>query len=347
MQSQHIESIDYLRGILALCIAVYHYLSWSHLISIDSNHFLFRVALYGVSMFFIISGFSLAYTYKNTNFLKRIQVINYFRRRIARIYPLFFLVIVWAIMINYREVGSIKDFLIQSFILFRLFDVSGLTPGAWSIGIEVVLYIIFPFLMYMSTLVFRYSKYLFFITSLLIIGYILQLSMFENNYYAKMGYAYFKVYVANMYNHIYFFLFGVVVALLYEKLFSIQLFKKYYLFIMGICIVLFYSIHVNDSEFYYILYRWDRLIFSLLTFLTFISFLFFTFRNKLLAFFGKISYTLYLTHPLSFYVLNKHFVISDMPSIAFVLLFAISLSTIIYYYYEDPCKTIINNLRIY
>lgn len=343
---QHIKSIDYLRGVLALCIVLYHYLSWTHSIEVNSNQILFRIALYGVSIFFIISGFSLVIAYRDIDFLKINNIIMYFRKRIARIYPLFWLVIIISVIIDYRYISEIREFLIQFTIFFGIFGKGGLTPGAWSIGIEIIFYLFFPILMLLSSYLISHSKITLLVIYLFLIGAFLYTSMFHNNYFLNMGDKYFKMYVLNFCNHAYFFLFGMLLAFFYEKVIASRLLKKYYILLVILSATIFILPKVSIDEYYFIIDGVWRLVFSLASFIIFTAFLFNKIESNLLSFFGKISYTLYLTHPVSFYILNKIYKISDVYTVFIALIFSIIVAVFIYYLYEEPLKKIITNFRI-
>ena len=148
-----VYTIDYLRGILAIFIMFYHYSSWQNIFVMDASSFLARNAIYGVSLFFIISGFSLTITYYEK--FKEINdklLFSYYLKRFARIYPLFWLIVISYIFMLYvaakelTEPFQILSNLTISFAFFEEF--SGLTAGSWSIGIEIVFYILFPIIIY-------------------------------------------------------------------------------------------------------------------------------------------------------------------------------------------------------
>lgn len=61
--NHRIDSLDYLRGIMALLIMLYHYYSWIYS-GFDSSEFMGRIGVYGVSIFYILSGLTLYVAYK-------------------------------------------------------------------------------------------------------------------------------------------------------------------------------------------------------------------------------------------------------------------------------------------
>ena len=54
-----IESLDWLRGLMAVSIMIYH-LTGGLFFTLDSSSVLGRLGVYGVSVFFVLSGLSMA-----------------------------------------------------------------------------------------------------------------------------------------------------------------------------------------------------------------------------------------------------------------------------------------------
>lgn len=85
--SDRFESLDWLRGLMALSIMLYHFGSWH-----DAAHPIGRLGIYGVSIFFILSGLSIAIAYDG--FICDIRTsVRFFIRRLFRIWPLLWLAV--------------------------------------------------------------------------------------------------------------------------------------------------------------------------------------------------------------------------------------------------------------
>lgn len=56
------ESLDWLRGLLALSIMLYHLIGWD-IAPLKADTLLGRLGAYSVSMFFVLSGLSIALAY--------------------------------------------------------------------------------------------------------------------------------------------------------------------------------------------------------------------------------------------------------------------------------------------
>lgn len=64
-------SLDYIRGICAILIMLYHYTYFILNIKYESDSFIMRMGFYAVSMFYILSGTTLFLVYHKTDFSKK------------------------------------------------------------------------------------------------------------------------------------------------------------------------------------------------------------------------------------------------------------------------------------
>lgn len=83
MEQRRYDLLDGLRGIAALCVMLYHFTHNSDLV-------VFENAQLAVDLFFILSGFVIAYTYGG-RLGTDLSYMDYIRKRIIRLYPLFLL----------------------------------------------------------------------------------------------------------------------------------------------------------------------------------------------------------------------------------------------------------------
>jgi peptidoglycan/LPS O-acetylase OafA/YrhL len=103
----------------------------------------------GVTLFFILSGFVLALNYADD--LRRPTrgtLWRYFVARIARVYPLYLLVLVYAI-VSIRTAGGGTPRWVEHVFALQAWDanlgvVYSLNAPAWSVSVEVFLYALFP-----------------------------------------------------------------------------------------------------------------------------------------------------------------------------------------------------------
>jgi exopolysaccharide production protein ExoZ len=141
--NSRIESLDWLRGLMALSIMLYHIAGHNNAASL-----LGRLGLYGVAIFFILSGLSMAIVYdRHIDGLKSAGI--FLIRRLFRIWPLMWLAISLVVIPGYF-IG--KEFSLQTvflnFTTLFSFVSSGnyINMGAWSIGNEMVYYAMTPLL---------------------------------------------------------------------------------------------------------------------------------------------------------------------------------------------------------
>ncbi len=101
---------------------------------------------FGVSIFFVLSGFLLAKYAEAPDFFSPQQLQKYFLRRFRRIFPAYLLALCWTIFLL-KEV-NFEKILLNLFLLQGLFDDYRLwlIQSTWSLTTEMCFYVIFPFL---------------------------------------------------------------------------------------------------------------------------------------------------------------------------------------------------------
>ena len=145
-----------MRGVSALGVAAYHMSLWGGAELAPALKAVLTVfGTYGVSVFFILSGYSLAHAYDG-DFPGRIEsrpLMAYFRRRIGRLGPMFVVVVLASLMGKWLLRAQIPAWLptLANLTLLFGFVNPAVTPviGGWSIGVEVVFYVAFPLLLVM------------------------------------------------------------------------------------------------------------------------------------------------------------------------------------------------------
>jgi len=141
-KSKRVETLDWLRGLAALSIMVYHITGWFFLHP-DASHFLGKTGIYGVSVFFVLSGLSMAIVY-NRLLKTRMQMASFFVRRLFRILPLLSITTLVTILISDQTV-ILSKIILNLTGLFGFFPETGyIATGAWSIGNEMVYYSLTP-----------------------------------------------------------------------------------------------------------------------------------------------------------------------------------------------------------
>ena len=137
------EGLDWLRGLMAISIMLYHL---DRFIFGDpgSESLIGRLGIYGVSIFFILSGLSMAMVY--ARFLNSGRnTLRFFIRRFFRIVPL--MVVAFGLLVMLNILRSIVGGSIHHSISWGIRIMRGSVPtGSWSIFNEVIFYIFTPLL---------------------------------------------------------------------------------------------------------------------------------------------------------------------------------------------------------
>ena len=93
---KRLYNLDYLRGLAAFGIMIYHYLSWT-LGKFTADTFMGRLGIYGVSIFYILSGLTLFCVYNDKMTLSKKDVATFFKKRVFSIFPL-----LWIFQTNFK-----------------------------------------------------------------------------------------------------------------------------------------------------------------------------------------------------------------------------------------------------
>jgi len=142
--------IDALRGIAAIYVVIFHIVKAPvfHL-TLPSwlRPFIFNGSS-GVALFFILSGFTLCYTYhpvmSTPGSLKKFYI-----RRFFRIAPLYYVILIFMtvlILLTLPSYLSGTSLFLNATFTFNLVPgyQAGIVPASWTIGIEMLFYLLFP-----------------------------------------------------------------------------------------------------------------------------------------------------------------------------------------------------------
>ncbi|QCG95597.1 acyltransferase [Azospirillum sp. TSA2s] len=165
-QPRHLHSLTPLRGIAALWVVLYHY-SFQYFPNLhpDSYTHLVQKGYLAVDLFFMLSGFVLTHVYHDT-FSRSVgdKYWSFLRARIARLYPLHLAVLLLFVAtalavrtVEYAATGSFPAIPLKGAesiwaLVANLFMLQGLYASvlswnypAWSISLEFMAYLVFPF----------------------------------------------------------------------------------------------------------------------------------------------------------------------------------------------------------
>ncbi len=331
MAKERYHNLDYLRGICALGIMIYHY-SWWVLGKYSGTDFMGRVGVYCVSMFYVLSGLTLFLVYENRLSLNVSSLKSFFIKRIFRIFPLIWLVLIFHVFFYFASLDL--NWYLKSFTgIFSITDWSLSLPlGMWSIGSELAFYLFFPLLLFVMK---KGRIYIFLLSFFIFLLY---------GYFAFFGYTEFNsisegvdVY-KNPLNQIGIFYMGMLIGYVFVD----RKIENWILFLLLAASLLVFVFYPSGGKVLTIIEKFPRLIFTICCGLITLSI--FKIRvvvpvkiHKFLSYIGSISYSIYLIYPIMW-------ILSTTPSlqIRYTLILAITLtfvvSGIIYKFVEMPIR---------
>ncbi|GAA4434634.1 acyltransferase [Pontibacter saemangeumensis] len=150
-----LHNLDYLRGLCALSIMGYHYTIFAYETHFSPDDFMQKIGLYGVSVFYVLSGLTLFHVYSGSMKPDRDDVIDFFIKRGFRIMPLLWAVVLYNTVLWFWP-GWETILLTLTGLFSLVMPNNDFGTGIWSIGNELAFYLLFPIMM----LLFRKSKVL-------------------------------------------------------------------------------------------------------------------------------------------------------------------------------------------
>jgi len=324
--------LDYLRGLAAFGVMIYHYLSWTFGY-FSTETVIERIGVYGVAVFYVLSGLTLFHVYHDKMLPSKGDLKDFFRKRAFRILPLLWLVTLLSI-IKERQIPDLLDVSLNLTGLFGIFRWDKyFATGAWSIGNELVFYLFFPFFI----LFLKKSKLALALLSLLLFSIYIYFAFFILDKNIPIGLQW-KDYV-NPLNQIFLFLSGFLIGAIFK---DIQVKQLYSLFILitGVCLFIFYPIRGTPVD---LVTGIARLVFTSSCLLICLSFYKFSMDlpnaiHQPLKYLGDMSYSVYLMHPLVFTLFkysNGHlYNFSSEVTLGLSISTTFIVSYLIYEYYE-------------
>lgn len=372
LQKKDFDILDSIRGIAALYVATAHcrgtlwigggeftkmfprstWNLWDYFMF--GSSMLTRLAVEFVIVFFVLSGFSIAYSLKSNR-----SPLQFYKRRFIRIYPSYFVALIWAGLVfgityhwhpewydgTYTQAAfsrtiEMKDYFHWDVITKNLFYMpsQGFITPFWSLTYEVIFYLLAPFLIRKVNLYAGISLFLF-LVNLIAPGRVASLGL--------PLYFYEFLFIYNIY-------FVIGVLLFYNYSTTVAWFKGISKKIMfgAIFLLLFliYAINIYlRSETVY-----SFLVAAALSVLLILFFLTYQIRIKWLMATGKFSYTLYITHFASVFLYLGIYWLIAKPQVLYILnyfvwmpavLFCVFIAYIQYLLIERKTKGVLTSLR--
>ena len=353
----YFENLNAIRFIAASFVIVAHiefFKKRFHLPNFFDNAVISILGRLGVVLFFVLSGFLISYLlFVEKKVTKTISVKKFYIRRILRIWPLYFLIILLAFFvfpsleffkIPNQVIASWDKNLIEFFLFcfllpnlassIRIFPFLPFASHTWSIGVEEQFYLIWPILI-------KKIKNRWVLMVLVIVIYLLfkkivmLLPFFEGLNVLKQFIQHTPIDCMAIG--------GIFALIAYENTKFVLKIRKFLFLksVQWICLLTtLYLIGIGFrlKEYHYEFYA---LFFGILV----INFAcnsnrIFSMENSVFNYFGKISYGLYMYHPIVIVLMIKALVIFKMEDnlillYTLVFSFTIVLSSLSYKYFES------------
>ncbi len=313
-QKIYFPNLNGLRFIAAFLVIIHHIEQFKSISKLESYWgivpFIGIIGKLGVILFFVLSGFLITYLLlAEEHSFKTISIKKFYMRRILRIWPLYFLIIVLAFLVLpnislFTLPGYGKDViyhnLIFKLIFYALFfpnlalSLLGLVPYAshtWSIGTEEQYYLVWPVILK------YFKKHRIFLMLFIILFYLLFAGFLATPYSDFLPFKnVFKAFWGT-FNIDCMAIGGIYAILLFNKSKLIDLLLNKYLFyllILIVCVCMYKNVRIPfvHYEFYSVLFGIIILNFACNKEISI------SLENKVLNYLGNISYGLYMYHPI-------------------------------------------------
>ena len=306
MNTIYFKGLNGIRAIACTIVIVFHIDQFVPMFNLPSTGYHESgVAAYGVILFFVLSGYLITFlmmTEKKT--FGRVELLKFYKRRILRIWPIYYLAIIVTILLLSFKIISDHSNAITGIALYSLllsnvgyafgYGIISITP-LWSVGVEEQFYAFWPLLLNKSKNIFMALIIVILIYLLLKIG----LRFFENGpwYSLITNSAFDSMAIGGLASALVFYK-SRLLSYLYNPLLQILC----WLF-LGIS-VFYKPIHflsLFDSEMHSIIYAIiivnvsanEKSLISL--------------ENKVFNFIGRISYGMYVYHMIIIVLLSYFF----------------------------------------
>lgn len=340
---QKYYSIEFLRFLCALAVAIYHWGLSFDLMNMESNQtfnfilgFIYQFGDKAVPVFFVISGLVFANVYLPKK--KNETLYSFTIKRFARLYPLhlmtlfliFFIQILFFKIYGKYELYTYNDFyhffLNLTFLLGWNFELGrSFNTPVWTVGQEIFIYFLF------FSLIFLIKKYrIRFIVLLYLLFLIIDKTKFVEIGYIKnlINFSYFVDFVR-------FFFSGVLIYYIIEKF---RYSKRLFLISILLLIISFigtFKLHLFCFS-------------TVLVFVIFDNFKLNYKCKKIFTILGSLTYSIYLLHTLTFLLFLFFFKFFDMTylfyyNITFLIyiIFTLILSLISFKFFESKLNKLI------
>ena len=354
-QKIYFPNLNGIRFIAAFLVIIHHVEQIKQIFKIDNYWkvvpFIDVIGKLGVVLFFVLSGFLITYLLlAEQDKFKYINIKNFYIRRVLRIWPLYFLIIFLALWIfpnisiftlpGFEKDVVYKD-LILKIILYAIFfpnlvlALFGVIPYAshtWSIGTEEQYYLVWPVLLKF------FKKNRIKLMVLIIFLYLIIAKILNSNYSDTLPYKHVIKTFWSSFNIDCMAIGGFYAILLFEKSKYLKLFMNNFVFYTTI--ILTSVLIIRGVRMPYFHYEFYGSLFGIII----LNFavngkLKISLENKVFDYLGKLSYGLYMYHPigivLSLYIAIYMNCTTNWLVYPLSLFIVILIAAISYEYYES------------
>ncbi len=318
-KKHRVDTVDFARGIAAVAVMVYHLL-YSEEIGTYS-----QVGFYCVYAFFVISGFSLYISYVDK--LSSVSAIQHYAiKRVRRIAPLFYAACLLQALLVYAP--SWDRVLLNLSLMFGFANpgVESMVMGGWSIGIEIVFYLMFPFIIILTKRSLLLLGFLTGFSILIMVGFVnttlaghLAMKEVWPSYTQPM--AFFG-----------YFAFGCLLGEVYLRHHGVLKGRRLSVFLLGIALIPFFLFRANNPTDY--LKGSPGLLLMGSTMLVVAATAFTKEPEGVLHQFakwaGKLSYPIYLLHPIIYLGVVRDLGNGAVTRIAITIVLTTALSVVVH-----------------
>jgi peptidoglycan/LPS O-acetylase OafA/YrhL len=340
MKLTYYKNLDGVRAIAALMVMFFHFFKEiepdSYILKIFSKIAIFGQT--GVTLFFVLSGFLITRILFNTKDTSG-YFKNFYVRRTLRIFPLYYLFLFIYYFLLPLIFGTAKSPFNEQLVFYsylqnfaNTFNWNSAGPSHfWSLAVEEHFYLFWPFVVYLFS-----PKNL----TRIIVGIII-------------GALFLRIYMLNLGYGVFYFTFtrfdslavGALLAILELKNYFKKENTKYFLILLGsifIPTLILWSFFTREGNVYIQMFK-DPLLtfiyFSIIGFLLCIkenhplnSLL----KTRFFSYTGKISYGLYVYHPLAYYICMKFIDVKNVMLSFFIgVIMTYLISTLSFYLFES------------
>lgn len=284
---------------------------------------------FGIMLFFIISGFIVPFSFStNPSHTRKQTLLHFIVARMFRLYPAYWLALIFAAILTTMSVSNI-DYIINFTMIQKLFGVEDAVGVFWTLPIELIFYALCVVL-FIGNVLWQPAK--IYLVGLFLLACTIGMAVAQ--YYSSVKIA------VTLFAALYSMVLGMQLRFWHDgdnsaKKYA-RIFIAYYFIALPAICILAYSRDFGHGEIWY-----RYLISDVTAYLTFAIFLHYKPNVRLSSYLGKISYSIYLFHPvIGFYFIGHFLPLLGIHQIVYAIiltcLIVILSSAVIYRYVELP-----------